>query len=116
LLGRIMKQEGRHIDFYASRATDRLAASAKARRLTRGALRRLWTPVGAGLMPEQEVAFLAGHLFGDAHGAEAAARIDRRIDRLPGLQGLHLVDGARRRYGDRARPAPSARVRAPMAA
>lgn len=98
LLGRIMKQEGRHIDFYASQARERLAASAAARRLTRGALRRLWTPVGAGLMPEAEVGFLARHLFGDRTGRTAAERIDRQIDRLPGLAGLHLLDGARRRY------------------
>jgi hypothetical protein len=106
LLGRIMKQEGRHIDFYASRASDRLQASRTARRLARWAFRNLWSPVGAGLMPEDEVQFLASHLFGDAPGAEAVARIDRRIDRLPGLDGLALVSGARDRY---ARPASSTR-------
>ena len=40
LLRRIMKQEGGHIDFYASEATRRLADSPKARRLTRFALSR----------------------------------------------------------------------------
>jgi hypothetical protein len=110
LLRRIMKQEGRHIDFYASRATERLAASKTARRLTRGALRRLWTPVGAGLMPETEVAFLAHHLFGDEAGAQAAARIDRGVDRLPGLADLHRVDRARRHYAERIAPASAGRA------
>jgi hypothetical protein len=98
LLARIMKQEGRHIDFYASRALERLAASRAARRLTRRALRRFWTPVGAGLMPEAEVAFVARHLFDDVEGRAAAERIDRQVDRLPGLEGLHLLQGARERY------------------
>ena len=48
LLRRIMRQEGRHIDFYALGARRRLADSATARRITRFALRRYWAPVGAG--------------------------------------------------------------------
>jgi hypothetical protein len=35
LLGRIMKQEGGHIDFYASEASRRLAESPRAQKLTR---------------------------------------------------------------------------------
>ncbi|MGH9295355.1 MAG: ferritin-like domain-containing protein, partial [Acidimicrobiales bacterium] len=50
LLGRIMRQEGRHIDFYATQAARRLGESARARHLTRSALRRCWRPVGSGLM------------------------------------------------------------------
>ena len=53
LLRRIMRQEGRHIDFYAIGARRRLAASATARRITRFALRRYWAPVGAGVMPDR---------------------------------------------------------------
>jgi len=102
LLARIMKQEGRHIDFYASRARDRLAASNAARRLTRRALRRFWTPVGAGLMPREEVAYVASYLFDDPEGRATVARIDRHIDRLPGLEGLHLMDGARERLAAQA--------------
>jgi hypothetical protein len=94
LLRRIMRQEGRHIDFYARGARERLGASAAARRLTRFALRRYWAPVGTGVVPDAEMAFLAHHLFGDAEGQAAARRIDRLIGRLPGLEGLHLVDRA----------------------
>lgn len=94
LLGRIMRQEGRHIDFYASQAEARLAEDRRARRLTRWALRRFWAPVGSDVMPEPEVRHLIGFLFGDERGRSIAERIDRRIDRLPGLAGLSLVSTA----------------------
>jgi hypothetical protein len=94
LLHRIMKQEGRHIDFYASQAHSRLAGDRRARRLTRYALRRLWAPVGSDVMPEPEVRHLISYLFGDDGGHAVAERIDRRIDGLPGLAGLHLVSTA----------------------
>jgi len=91
LLRRIMKQEGRHIDFYSSQASGRLADSRAAQRLTRWALRRFWAPVGSGVMPDQEVRFLSTYLFGDQEGLTLAERIDRRVDRLPGLDGLGLM-------------------------
>lgn len=91
LLKRIMVQEGRHLDFYASQADMRLAQSAKARRLTRNALRWLWSPVGSKVMPSDETDFLTRYLFSDAQGIAATRRIDRRIDRLPGLDGLNLA-------------------------
>ena len=94
LLRRIMRQEGRHIDVYAGEARRRLAASRGAQRATRVALARLWSPVGAGVMPDGEVRFLVRHLFGGDDGREVAARIDRRIDALPGLGGIGLVTGA----------------------
>jgi hypothetical protein len=98
LLKRIMRQEGRHTDMYVAEARRRLSASPRAQRTTRLALRRLWAPVGSGVRPRAEVAFVVRHLFGDEAGGEAAARIDRHIDRLPGLSGLALVTRARARY------------------
>lgn len=94
LLRRIMRQEGRHIDFYAGQARARLAASKPARRLTRQMLRFWWAPVGSGVMHKTEVSFLATYLFGDDQGRRTAQRVDRQIDRLPGLDGLHLFEGA----------------------
>jgi hypothetical protein len=98
LLRRIMRQEGRHIDFYAGQAAARLDGDRPAQRLTRFALTRFWNPVGADVMPEPEVGHLIRYLFGDTDGVEVAARIDRRVDRLPGLAGLGLVKRARLRY------------------
>ena len=94
LLRRIMKQEGGHIDFYASEATRRLAESPKAQKLTRFALKHLWRPVGSGVMPKEEVGFLVKYLFDGPEGNAMAARIDRRVDRLPGQADLHLLETA----------------------
>jgi rubrerythrin len=94
LLKRIMKQEGGHIDFYASEAGRRLSESPKAQKLTRFALKHLWRPVGSGVMPEEEVGFLVKYLFEGEVGQTMAARIDRRVDRLPGQGDLHLLESA----------------------
>jgi hypothetical protein len=94
LLRRIMRQEGRHVDFYAAEAARRLQADRRARALTRLALRRFWRPVGSGVMPDTEVAFLVRYLFGDPEGCVAAERVDRHVDRLPGLGGLRLIKGS----------------------
>ena len=91
LLGRIAKQEGRHIDFYASQATSRLESSRTAQRLTRFALEQLWSPVGASVMPEAEVVHMAHHVFGGEDGTKAAERVDKQVARLPGLADLHLL-------------------------
>jgi len=94
LLRRIMRQEGGHIDFYASEATRRLNASTKAQRLTRLALMHLWRPVGSGVMPKREVGFLVNYLFSGVKGRQILERIDRRVDLLPGQQDLHLLTRA----------------------
>lgn len=95
LVRRIAKQEGRHIDFYTSQAARRLDGSATARRLTRHALQHHWRPVGSGVMPADDTRHLISHLFGDADGAAAVARVDRRIGALPGMDGLGVVARAR---------------------
>jgi hypothetical protein len=94
LLTRIMRQEGRHIDFYARQARERLEADLRAQRLTRLALRRFWSPVGATVMPSSEVAFLVDYLFGGDEGGTVVRRLDRRIEALPGLGGLRLLGDA----------------------
>lgn len=94
LLSRIMKQEGRHIDFYVSQSHARLATR-RAQRLTRFALSKLWRPVGSGVAPAAETDSLIRHLFGGPDGLDVARRIDRRVDRLPGLSGLHLIESVR---------------------
>jgi hypothetical protein len=94
LLRRIMKQEGGHIDFYASEAMRRLADSPGAQRVTRFALKHMWRPVGSGVMPQSEVGFLVDYLFAGEEGTKVAERIDRRVDRLPGQDELHLLTRA----------------------
>ena len=94
LTRRIARQEGRHIDFYVAEARRRLADSPGAQKVVRWALRHLWRPVGSGIMEPADTDFLIAHLFGGADGLAFTERIDRRIDRLPGLAGLALVRGA----------------------
>ncbi|MGH8973995.1 MAG: ferritin-like domain-containing protein [Acidimicrobiia bacterium] len=98
LLRRIMRQEGRHIDYYLSMARQLLAQAPGARRATRRVLRTAWSPVGEKVMPRPETAHLIGTLFADEAGRAMADRIDRRIDSLPGLEGLRLMDRALGRY------------------
>jgi len=99
LLRRIMRQEGQHIDFYASQAERRLGASSRARQITRMALSRLWSPVGSGVMPAAETSHLATYLMSGPEGLAAARRIDKRVDRLPGLAGLGLLERSIRALG-----------------
>jgi len=104
LLKRIALQESRHIAFYATEARERLARSARARTATRFALRGFWRPVGSPVMPRAETAFLLDYLMGGPAGFDSAARIDRHVDKLPGLEGLDLVTRALDRYGVSAAP------------
>jgi hypothetical protein len=98
LLGRIMRQETRHVAFYATQARDRLAASRRARALTRLALNRFWSPVGSSVMPAEDTRHLLGFLLSGTEGARIVARIDDKIDRLPGLRGLGLIRRAVARW------------------
>ncbi len=63
-------------------------------------------------MPLEETHHLVRTLFSGPEGRAVADRIDRRVDRLPGLGGLGLMDRTLRDYGARperrsmAQPAP----------
>jgi hypothetical protein len=98
LLRRIKRQEGRHIDYYLTQARRYLGVGSGAQRTARLILRTLWRPVGATVMPEPETAHVIRTLFGGDQGHNLAARIDRRIDDLPGLGGMDLLGGVLRRY------------------
>jgi hypothetical protein len=91
LLGRIMRQEGRHAAYYASYARDLLAEDRRAQRVTKWFLRHQWAPVGNGDVPKIETSFATAYLFGGGEGMELIDRIEERIDSLPGLGGLNLV-------------------------
>jgi hypothetical protein len=106
LMKRLMRQEGRHVDFYASQAAARLERSATTQKLVRGALRAFWRPVGAGVLPAEETNHMVRFLFDGDDGSEVVDRIDRRLDRLPGLAGMELVRRALHQHqsaGDRRR-------------
>ncbi|MDO8390776.1 MAG: ferritin-like domain-containing protein [Actinomycetota bacterium] len=90
LLGRIMRQEGRHAAYYASYARD-LLADQRAQKVTKWFLQHQWAIVGSGDVPKIETSFAGAYLFGSGDGAELIDRIEERIDALPGLSGLQLV-------------------------
>ena len=49
-------------------------------------------------MPPEETAHMARYLFSGPDGMAVARRIDRRVDRLPGLGGLQLVEDSVRSF------------------
>ncbi len=94
LLGRIMRQEGRHAAYYAAAARDLLDGDRSAQRVTSWFLRHQWAPVGNGDVPQIETSFATAYLFGAGEGIALIERVEDRIDQLPGLAGLGLVRDA----------------------
>ena len=92
-----MKQEGRHIDFYASQADQRLGGNRRAQWMSRNALKRLRAPVGATVMSASEVGHMTLFLSDGIEGLATAKRIDAKVDQLPGLHGLDLLQREVRR-------------------
>ncbi len=91
LLARIVRDESRHLSFYFKQAERRLRVPAAAR-WTRFLIENFWAPVGSGVQPRQETRFIADYLFSNPEGRAAAQKIDDTIRRLPGLQGIPLVN------------------------
>jgi hypothetical protein len=104
LLQRIMKDERRHFAFYYHQAQKRLE-DPKTAWLTSNLIRRFFEPVGADIRSLDEVDTVAYMLFGDDEGLEIVRGIDRRIAKLPGLEGFHGAEDAlertRKRYEKR---------------
>jgi len=94
LLGRIMRQEGRHAGYYSAWARELLEGDDRAQKVTSWFLRHQWAPVGNGDVPKIETSFATAYLFGSGDGAELVDRVEERIDALPGLSGLNLVRSA----------------------
>jgi hypothetical protein len=99
LLRRIAKQEARHVAFYATQARDRLAKSRKAQILARFALKNAWGPVGSSVMEPSEVNHVMSHIFAGAEGLREIRKLDEHISRMPGLEGLTIVETSMKKYG-----------------
>jgi len=91
LLSRIIKDERRHFAFYYNSAKEWLLGNRFAQRVDRAVLDRVWVPVGQGVKNQEEVDALALYLFDDAEGEADLARIDEKIGKLPGLEGINLM-------------------------
>ena len=94
LLGRIMRQEGATSTSTPPRRHRRLAESPKAAALTRYALARLWRPVGPASCRKARWPSWSTTSSPAPTARPWPQRIDRRMDALPGQDGLHLVSGA----------------------
>jgi len=91
LLERIALDESRHFFFYYRQAEERLRRPGAAR-VARLIVDRFWAPVGSGEQSKDDLAFLAGYLFGGAEGRAAARKIDETIRKLPGFSSVRLVE------------------------
>jgi hypothetical protein len=91
LCARIARQERLHFAWYFHGARERLARSRLARWLTRTVLTRFWTPVGAGVKSDVEVAGLCRALFSTERFAEVAREVDSKLSTLPGMAGLAVA-------------------------
>jgi len=97
LLERISLDESRHFFFYYRQAERRMQRRAPAR-VARLIVDRFWAPVGSGVQPNAELIFMARYLFGDDEGQAAARRVDDTIRRLPGFDGVGLLEAWMNRY------------------
>jgi hypothetical protein len=98
LLARITRDESRHFGFYFEQARSRLSASRRTRLAVRLFVERFWAPVGSGVRPRAEIVTIAAALFSGDDGRAAARRIDRTVQRLPGLDGIPLVEAWMNRH------------------
>jgi hypothetical protein len=106
LLGRIIKDERRHFAFYYNSAREWLSGNARAQKVDRWMLDRVWVPVGQGVKKQEEVDALALYLFDDEQGEEELLELDAKIGKLPGLAGIKLMSKALYSARERARKDP----------
>jgi hypothetical protein len=91
LLGRIVRDESRHFAFYFEQAA-RWLTRPRAARVARFLVDRFWAPVGSGVQPAVETRFLARYLLAGDAGRRAARKVDETIRRLPGFDGVALLE------------------------
>lgn len=100
----LLQVKQRHREFFETQARHRLAESPSAAALARRRLRRMSWPLGSAEETPEALTLLLDGLL----DASDLATIDRRLDAYPGLAGLDLATGARRRAIRRAgRPTDS---------
>ena len=88
---RIARQERKHFAFYYEQATWRLKQSRLARFIARIALNYFWTPVGSGLLSEEQLPMISEYLFGDEDGKAELERIQCKMNQLAGLEDFTEV-------------------------
>ena len=84
-VGRILAVKQRHTRFFEEEVERRLTSSPKAVRIARGELRRTAWPLGSTVLACEERDAFARFVFGGNEGQVLAARIERDIAGLPGM-------------------------------
>lgn len=103
MVERIIKQERVHYAFYRSQAERLLRESGITRQAVRWVMTKRFRAVGEGVKSAEDVDRLALFLFDGPEGRQAVRSIDEGIGRLPGLEGVNLLerllDRAESRFG-----------------
>ncbi|OYN90520.1 ferritin-like domain-containing protein [Parenemella sanctibonifatiensis] len=97
LLERIAQQETRHVAFYTTQAREEMTDKPEAQKLVRIILGRVWRPVGSSIMGIEEVKAVMTHLFEGRR--EDLDGLDKRVQRMPGLDGLQIFRNAFAKIG-----------------
>lgn len=93
LLQDITRQEGRHFAFFLAAARARAdAISPMSGRLARRALVAVWEPVGVPSLGVDAWTAQFGRLLGNARFRARIEGMDRVVDSIPHLDGLHLME------------------------
>ncbi len=91
----VLEIKTRHVRFFAEEAQRRLAASARARQLTRKEIGRMAWPVGATDLSDNERTFFEQFVFGSGEGLGEANRISAMLAALPGMARVAPTVAAR---------------------
>ncbi|TAL45375.1 MAG: hypothetical protein EPN91_02505 [Salinibacterium sp.] len=88
-LAALRSVKARQLTFFEAQARFRLTESKRSRTMTASRLRKTSWPIGSRAEPTEETAFFFSYLFATA--PELVAKLDARVDDLPGQQGLGLI-------------------------
>lgn len=93
ILTAVIREESVHTHFYWSVARLELEKSEAARKLARFVIDRFWNPVGQGSKPRRETEYAVSTLFSGKGALEIIDKtVSRRIERLPGFDGIVRIN------------------------
>jgi hypothetical protein len=95
VVDRILELKDRHIRFLTEEAQRRLAASPRASKLTRNAIKQAVWPIGAVERSDDDRTFFEQIVFGGPGGVVEASRIQVLVAALPGLASVAPTISAR---------------------
>lgn len=101
LCNRMARQERRHMAFYYHQANKRMVGDKIAQRFVQFALQRFWTLVGSGVAGENNLDFVAAHLFGTEEARTPLHQAEAHIQKLPGLQWFDMITTQTKECADR---------------